>query len=254
MILAVLLASRLATAAPTDAAKALFMEGSAAYERGNYLVAIEKFDAAWQLDPKPALLYNKAGAQERAGRWADARDTLQRYLDVCSPDEVDAIRARVKNLDVQIALYGPEVVLSIETLSRPEATPVPTPALAPLAGGTQPAQAAPTVEAQATVTRRSWAAPVALGAVGVAGLGAGAAFGAMALDARGDAARACAGTLCTPGAAAALKRDETWSLAADIAFGVGAAGAIGSVITLFTGHPQAVAIGPGWISLQGSFR
>jgi len=84
-----------------EALRASFEAGAQAYEEGNYLGAIERFLAAYEISPRPALLYNVAVCAEKLVLPCDAIEYFERYLD-------ESIHAR----------DGEQVLRRIETLYR----------------------------------------------------------------------------------------------------------------------------------------
>ena len=85
-------------------------------------------------------------------------------------------------------------------------------------------------------------------------------FGVRALDARAEAADQCEvvadNTWCPSTAKAALDRDRSSALVADITIGIGAAALAGGVVTLLVPLDLGIAIGPGGgaLSVGGTFR
>jgi hypothetical protein len=95
-----------------------FMAGQDYYTQGRYDKAIEEFEEAYRLEPKPLLLYNIAMAQEKVGELVKAVDYLKRYLEA-TPDNEDrtTLLAKVANLETRIAKTGIKI-----TASEAEAT------------------------------------------------------------------------------------------------------------------------------------
>ncbi len=95
-----------------------FMAGQDYYTQGRYDKAIEEFEEAYRLEPKPLLLYNIAMAQEKVGELEKAVDYLKRYLEA-TPDNEDRtiLLAKVANLEARIAKTGIKI-----TASEAEAT------------------------------------------------------------------------------------------------------------------------------------
>ncbi|WP_225408681.1 tetratricopeptide repeat protein [Stigmatella hybrida] len=77
-------------AAPTEeaktAARAKFAEGNAFYEQGNFRQALSSFDAAYNLVPLPAFLFNVAQCHRQLGSYERAATFYRRYL-ALSPKE-----------------------------------------------------------------------------------------------------------------------------------------------------------------------
>ena len=70
--------------AQTDAertrARAAYTEGQRRFDAGDFAGALTKFEEAYSIVSNPVVLLGVASAQERLGRTADARGTLERYL------------------------------------------------------------------------------------------------------------------------------------------------------------------------------
>lgn len=106
----VLAAALLLTAAPAlaqehdEEAHGLFAAGAAAFESGRYEEALEYFQHAYALSPRPALLYNLGQAADRARRDDVALDAFRRYLDA-TPDAPNRaeIEGRVRVLERAVA-------------------------------------------------------------------------------------------------------------------------------------------------------
>jgi tetratricopeptide (TPR) repeat protein len=63
-----------------ELARTLFLAGQTYYEQGEYELAEQQFERAYQLSPRPQLLMNVATSAERAGHLEKAIDSLERYL------------------------------------------------------------------------------------------------------------------------------------------------------------------------------
>ncbi len=99
------------SASAQEDAKTLFRQGQTAYQQGDYELSIEKWSAAYKLDPKPLIQYNLSQAYERLGRLVEAEKSLELYLRDAAADDVyqadarakrDAIRRRLENTGIQI--------------------------------------------------------------------------------------------------------------------------------------------------------
>jgi len=80
--------ARPAHAQPTKAeARAVYAKGKAAYERGEYDVALSYFEQAYRLSPLPALLFNMAQAHRLSGpeHCQQALDLYRKYV-VADPE------------------------------------------------------------------------------------------------------------------------------------------------------------------------
>jgi tetratricopeptide (TPR) repeat protein len=123
----VALAAQLVHADPSKVteAKAHFRQAKAYQEAGAFARAVDEYKAAYDLDPRPELLFNIAQAYRLAGDKAQALDHYRRYL-VAQPDGKGAEEARVlvaelqRQLDDETATPTPAVEL-----------PVPTPPIEP---------------------------------------------------------------------------------------------------------------------------
>src|SRR5262245_62168080 len=84
----------------TDVARAAFDQGTAEFDRGNFAVALENFERAYQLmehHPRQAYIWNNIGmCQERLGRSSEALASLRRYLADTPPDA--PLRAEASDL------------------------------------------------------------------------------------------------------------------------------------------------------------
>jgi tetratricopeptide (TPR) repeat protein len=100
----ILLLAPAAGADDQDAAKQHYQDGAAAYERGEYRVAVDEFDKAWQLSHSPALLFNLARAETKLGHNEIALRYLRQYLEAApdSPD-VPTIRSEIEAREAAIA-------------------------------------------------------------------------------------------------------------------------------------------------------
>ena len=89
---------------PTEArAKELFENGARLYEEGQYDDAVMAWQAAYQLSPRPLLLFNMANAYERLGRYQEAYDFLNRYRALAPSDERETLERRIRNIEKRIA-------------------------------------------------------------------------------------------------------------------------------------------------------
>jgi hypothetical protein len=107
-----------AQAAPDsgDAARDHFRRGEAAYQKGNYDVAITEWEAAYAADPRPRIQYNLYQAYERLGQLTNASEALQRYLSTADPEDpsyADAT-ARMSALQQRLQATGIRLVGGVE--------------------------------------------------------------------------------------------------------------------------------------------
>lgn len=87
--------------------RALFEEGTALFERGEFERAAEKFDASYVLRPVPVTKFNAARSWERAGKTLKAIDAWQAWLalGVGAPQRAEAESA-VRTLGEKLAKLG----------------------------------------------------------------------------------------------------------------------------------------------------
>ena len=203
------------------------------YKEEDFEAAIDDFEAAYAMDPRPELVYNIARSHERALHHAEAIAAYQRFIDL--PGTTAALRA--KALASLTSLL--EEQSARERASTAAARP---PGPDPEDGG---AVAAPLGQPLPPPTDRTleW---VLLGS-GAALVGAGAVFGVLALDSESrleDARNSSASNLDELSGIA--DEVESRALAADILFGAGALTALaGVVLFLVRGSDDApISLGP----------
>lgn len=92
-------AAQLASGSADARALQLYEQGDAAYAAGRYQEAADAFAQAYQLSPRPLLLYNLANAYERLERYPDAIQMLRAYLDSAPIGEHAELQARIANLE-----------------------------------------------------------------------------------------------------------------------------------------------------------
>jgi tetratricopeptide (TPR) repeat protein len=80
----------LALAQGEDDARERFILGQKAYQEGDYDRAIAEWKAAYELDARSRILYNLSQAYERAGRLAEAVESLDEFL--ARIDDGDPVR------------------------------------------------------------------------------------------------------------------------------------------------------------------
>jgi hypothetical protein len=92
--------------------RALFREGQAAYDTGDYATAAQRFEQAYALDARPALQYNLAQACERLGDLTRAVAAYRRYIETAPPDASELLTARARMLSLEQRLAATAIVLS----------------------------------------------------------------------------------------------------------------------------------------------
>ncbi|MBI2894353.1 MAG: tetratricopeptide repeat protein, partial [Deltaproteobacteria bacterium] len=123
LALCVLLASQ----ALAQDARALFQQGIALYERGDFRDALELFERGYAIEPEPAFLYNIGRCHERLGELDLAVEAYERYLSA-SPEGSDAadVQARIRALQERIRRERGEAPVP-DTTARDETAAGPGP-------------------------------------------------------------------------------------------------------------------------------
>jgi hypothetical protein len=129
------LAASQADAQPNDdkiEARARFQAGLTAAQRGDLVIALSEFEAAYAAQPHFSVLYNIGRARAGLGRYADAIAAFERYLAEGGSRVAEARRAEVRSLldacrnrigAVQIDVAGPDafrIWLDGEELRQPQ--------------------------------------------------------------------------------------------------------------------------------------
>ncbi len=201
---------------PDDArALALYKEGDRRYAEGRYEEAIELFEKAYGLSPRPLLLYNMANTFERMGEYQRAADALEKFINSGDADDADTLRQRLRQIQNRAAERAGEQAELEALRQRPESCP---------------AQVACPFRPSDSDKSDRWA--YVLLASGGAALVSTAVFGVMARSAGSDARAKCmngpGGRLCSTEAKADLDRERRFALATDLS-------AVVSVAALGTG-------------------
>jgi hypothetical protein len=102
-------------------AQVLLSEGTAAYGRGDYATALDKFTAAYQIFPSPKLWFNIGQANRDLGRPVEAVAAFDRFLDDAgdAPPETLAearrsaaeLKTKLGQIEVACATDGAEVTV-----------------------------------------------------------------------------------------------------------------------------------------------
>jgi tetratricopeptide (TPR) repeat protein len=114
LIVAVLLGwSGLASADNKAEAAAAYNEGQQRYAAGDYLVAADRFEAAFALDPDPAYLFNIAQAYRFGNACAKAAASYRKFLGaVANPPNADKVQQFIQQADecatAQVAAERPK--------------------------------------------------------------------------------------------------------------------------------------------------
>jgi tetratricopeptide (TPR) repeat protein len=119
----------LLAAAPLRAqdARELFVRGEEAFAHGRYEDAIRDWQAAFELDPRPRLLFNVARAHERLGALETALATFERFLAEAPEDEpvretavrnVAALRERIARTAILVVDAPHGATISVDGEER----------------------------------------------------------------------------------------------------------------------------------------
>jgi tetratricopeptide (TPR) repeat protein len=116
------------TTAEDREARKLFESGAAAFEAEQYERALESFEKAYDLSPRPVLLFNIAKSEDKLDRRREALEHYKRFL-AAVPDAANRaqVERRIDELDTEIAREPPPPVPTAEEAARasqPEVTPV----------------------------------------------------------------------------------------------------------------------------------
>jgi tetratricopeptide (TPR) repeat protein len=87
-----------------EEARSLFHAGESAFSQGRYEAALEHFQAAYELSPRPELLFNIGNTAERLRREEEALEAYRRYL-AAQPDAENRaqVEARIQIIENAIA-------------------------------------------------------------------------------------------------------------------------------------------------------
>lgn len=118
-LLLLLLAAQ-AWAGPIEESKAHYDRAIELSRHEHYKQALGEFQAAYDLQPKPVLLYNMAQCYRRLGQAREALDHYQRYYDL-EPDKTEDMKAKVQAYLAQMRSW----------LERKSGAPGEDPGLAP---------------------------------------------------------------------------------------------------------------------------
>jgi tetratricopeptide (TPR) repeat protein len=191
LMLVLLLGMALPVRADTEGARAHYKKGLAAYALGRYGDAAVEYEAAFALEPDPALLYNAAQAHRLAGNKQRALLLYQNYLRLFpNPENRAEVQRHIATLKTAIesdqrAQSAPPVDPMSPRQVAPDASrppPEPTPAPPPVEAKEPPRQAAAAVTRAPPPPRErkrtpGWVWGVTAAGVAVVGLGLGLGLG-----------------------------------------------------------------------------
>jgi len=114
-------AARADDSQPKARAQVLLSEGTAAYGRGDYAAALDKFTAAYKIFPSPKLWFNIGQANRDLGRPVEAVAAFDRFLDNAgdAPPETLAearrsaaeLKTKLGRIEVTCATDGAEITV-----------------------------------------------------------------------------------------------------------------------------------------------
>lgn len=188
-----------------ERARLHYRAGTSYYAEGAFEQALQEFEQAYRLSPRPGLLFNIASTLERMGQLERALEHFERYLpEVPAGEEHDLLERRLVSLRERVAAQR----------SSP------------------PAPAAETVPASSGSSGFVLGGAVSLAIAGAAAIVWGI-FGALALSAQSSIEGGCRMTSsCTPADVSDLR---TFSLVADFGWPVAAAGGATGLVLLLLG-------------------
>ena len=212
-------------------ARELFDNGKSLYLDGSYDPAIAAFKQAYALSGDPLLLYNIAQAHDRAAQYDGAIEYFEYYRAFAPANERAALEEKVESLRRR------KIKAQSEEPTEASPTPVDGDESGPADDEIEPLSDDGTGDDTATDSsdiRVFSPAAIALTAVAVVGFGTGAGLGVASRRRTGDVNDQCADSplLCPAGAEADLDASRRFALGADIAFGIGAAAAVGAVVII----------------------
>ncbi len=239
-------------------AEAHYSQGMKQYTLGHFPEAIEEFEKAYDLKPEPIFLFNIAQSHRNNKNAERAMFFYRRYLEAEPRAKNRAeVEKRIKEMEKSLAeereRLAPPPVQPVPVAPRP---PPPPPVVAPLPLPPEPPPpVAPPTTSAANPGHGLRIAGIVVGSVGLAGIGAGIAFGVYQANLHDQAFR---GTFDQT----KLNSSNTFETIEFISFGVGGA-ALATGIVLYivgassSGHDQTVSFVPllapgmGGIALSG---
>lgn len=265
-LLTALAAPRAASAQAPLSAEALFNRGVEEMDAGNYKAGCDDIARSHRLEPLPGSLFSLATCVDRWGHAAEASRLYGEYLDVYEklPDDrkprqgerPKVARERREALAREGKALPP---IARPAAPPPEPPPPARPAPPPLAVRPPAKSAPPPVPAPTQETSGRRKAAYAIGAVGLAGLAAGAITGGLAVGRKGVIEEHCGAAInapedrCDPTGLDAAGSLKTFGLVSTIGFAAGIAMLGTGIVLLVTdttpSRPSARAPGA-WISAE----
>lgn len=236
--LAVCLAASTAQADDPAAARQHYNEGTKAFDLGLYDKAVSEYMMAYQAVNDPALLYNLAQAHRLGGHVREALRFYRVYLQR-RPNAENRPEVEQKIIELKQAADRLDHAQNGLQPDRPldAGQPTTTSPTAPPPAETTPVAATATPEPVARPGRTLKIAGLATGAVGVAGLAVGIAFGALAQSASSSLTNTSRnGGFYDPGKYSSGHTDQ---IVEGVTLGIGAAAVAGGVVLYVLGRRAA---------------
>jgi hypothetical protein len=135
-LLCLLLISGAARANDAEAARALAQRGTEAYRQGRFHDAKQAYSHAYDLDPRPPLLFDIAQCARAERDFAGASSFYRLYLEAYPKHQApnDAmVRDLLAEMEAQLSDAGSRAVVAEPSLVRPQVAASPPPVLTPRA-------------------------------------------------------------------------------------------------------------------------
>lgn len=210
-------------------ARSHFDAGYAYFQEARYDDALREFERAYELSPRPALLFNMSQCYERLGRLDEAIRYLEQFISTTPPPADRAFQERrLSNLRARQESGTTDTTEPVELIAPDSARDVvsPTPE-------SQQASEPPHEESEIEAPHASSGRGLAYAflGVGAAGLITTGVAGGLALSEKSRLQTDCGSAGCPESETTSLR---TRALVADIGLGVGIAGAVVGLILLLT--------------------
>ena len=276
-------------------AQALFEEGHAALEKKDYATACPKLEESQRLEPRNGTLLNLAtchlGAGKTATAWVEFKEGLAQAVregraanERYAREQLTLIEPKLSRLTIQATDAPAELEVTIDgarlgagglgaalpvdpgahtiVAHQPGHVDWSTKIEVPAGPWSKtidvpPLSTSSTSDVAATSGTRLTPWVWTLGAVAVASIGVGTYFGLHALSKNREAEAKCPNTVCVDDGLELDRQAHGAATISTIAFGIGAAAAIGAIVVYATGDTTKasarVGITPGGLSLSGAF-
>lgn len=234
-------------------ARALHQAATAAFEQGRFDEALARYRRAYELSPRPVLLYNIAAAADRGGHDAQALEAYEAYLAAIPQAENRAF------VESRIAVLRSRVPRAPELVDDPVAPDVSGTDADPVADVSVEPTTTATVEAAPPPAGPDPTVPALLfGISGAAGIAA-IVTGVLGWQARSELELACPMRACVDlGLAGRASEMEALGIATDVlaatSLVLAGAGLVAVLTMPSSEHGEtALRLGPGGVALTGTF-